>query len=370
MEDRDGSAVRFTVSDTGIGIDPEKQRVIFEPFRQADGSITRRYGGTGLGLSISRHLVEMMGGSMWLESAPGQGSRFHFTVRFSRPRLIEAPGSDKWASDKTRAIVIHPDEGRRTHLAALLEAWNIDTAVVNAASTALDVIRWSVRLGRSFTFALVDLDTALENDKALASALRDESVRTPFIAISGNPDLPAAVREIDAAACLTWPVSQSTLLEAVFRFIRPSAVQGNTPASIPKRQDSASGEHSLRILVAEDILENRELVRALFEDRGDSLHMVNNGREAVDECLRSTFDLILMDMQMPEMGGVEAAEAIRRIESGRGVRTPIIALTAHAMKGDRERYLSSGMDGYVSKPIRPQELFHEIDRCTNNGITI
>ncbi len=358
---QEGLMVCFTVADTGIGIDAEKQRFIFEPFRQADGSTTRRYGGTGLGLSISRHLVEMMGGRLWVDSAPGQGSRFHFTIRFKHPATGDGQSSRRSASEKTRAVVIHPDEGRRGHLAAILEAWNIDTAVVNCASTALDVIRWSTRIGRPFAFAITDLNTVLENDRRFATALHEDTTQLPFIVIADSEPPADVVEAIDAAASFTWPVSQSSLLEAVFRFMRSSSsATGASTSALPDARHDGKG---LRILVAEDIPENRELVIALFENRGDILQLVSNGREAVEEYQRSAFDLILMDMQMPEMGGIEATNEIRKIEKAKGIRTPIIALTAHAMKGDRERYLNSGMNGYVSKPIRPDELFREIERC-------
>jgi signal transduction histidine kinase/CheY-like chemotaxis protein len=360
---QDGLTVCFTVADTGIGIDEEKQRVIFEPFRQADGSTTRRYGGTGLGLSISKHLVEMMGGKLWVNSSPGQGSQFHFTVRFKSPAPSDVAPPEVRGQAKVRAIVIHSDETRRGHLAEVLEAWNIETAVVNGSSTALDVIRWSARMGRPFGFAIVDLAAAQENEMALAKALHEENTQLPFIAFSDCECPPEDVENVDATACFTWPISQSTLLEAVYRFMRPSAIPSLEDPSLSGGDVSQGEDEGLRILVAEDIHENRELVLALFEDRGDSLQMVNNGREAVEAYQVSPFDLILMDMQMPEMGGVEATAAIRKIEAVTGVRTPIIALTAHAMKGDRERYLASDMDGYVSKPIRPEELFREMKKC-------
>jgi signal transduction histidine kinase/CheY-like chemotaxis protein len=355
--------VGFTVSDTGIGIDPEKQRVIFEAFRQADGSTTRRYGGTGLGLSISKHLVEMMGGKLWVESTPGQGSQFHFMVRFKCPAPAEATKREVRPLEKIRAIVIHPDEMLRGKLAEMLEAWSIDTAVVNGGVTALDVISWSARMGRPFEFAVVDRDTAIENDRTLGRALRAGPNPTPFIMIADSVG-PGNGVDRDAAAVFTWPVSQSSLLEAVFRFVRSSSILTYSESSTPRR----TGQ-SLNILVAEDIFENRELVQALFENRGDTLCMTTNGKDAVEAYRTGTFDLVLMDMQMPEMGGVEATAAIRRMEVATGAHTPILALTAHAMKGDRERYLACGMDGYVSKPIRPDDLFNEIERCVTKSVT-
>lgn len=370
QQDSEHITVRFTIADTGIGIDPQKQRLIFEPFRQADGSTTRRYGGTGLGLSISKHLVEMMGGRLWLESSPGAGSRFHFTVRFQRPAPARASSAKNVAAtrapmnqERLRAIVIHSDESHRAQLSVELEAWNIETAIVNSAAAALDVIRWSARVGRPFGFAVVDVTAALENSRRLAITLRE--VGLPFVLVSDQMIPEGELAGIDSA-CLTWPVSQSSLLEAAFRFMRPSTIP--VSASITRESPARAGPEGdtqrpgFRILVAEDTPENQELIRALFENRADSLRIVNNGREAVEAYRSESFDLILMDVQMPEMSGVEATAAIRDIEAASGARTPIIALTAHAMKGDRERYLASGMDGYVSKPIRSQDLFREISR--------
>jgi signal transduction histidine kinase/CheY-like chemotaxis protein len=356
------STVKLTVSDTGIGIDARQQQLIFEPFRQADGSTTRRYGGTGLGLSISKHLVEMMGGRLWVDSTPGKGSQFHFTVRLILPASQEVPGAASLPVQRTLAIVIHPDESRRAHFAGLLKAWNVETAVVDGAATALDVVRWSSRMGRPFNFAVVDARSVRERDGALMTVFRNEKTPLPFILICDGEIPCEDLIAMDAAACFTWPVSQSSLLEAVYSFIRPSAALRTLPppALLPRTTSSRRG---LRILVAEDIPENQELVVALFEGRKDSLEIVNNGLEAVEACQKATFDLILMDMHMPEMSGIEATATIRKMEASSGIRTPVIALTAHAMKGDRERYLASEMDGYVSKPIRPDILFREIDRC-------
>jgi signal transduction histidine kinase/CheY-like chemotaxis protein len=367
-EDTGPLTVCFTVSDTGIGIEPAKQNLIFAPFRQTDGSITRRYGGTGLGLSISKCLVEMMGGRIWLESALGEGSRFHFTIAFARPVPVAVPVPAVVKEQKVRAIIVEPEEARRVQLSAMLEAWNIEAAVVNSGSAALDVMRWTARLDRPFAFALLNAATAIENDRVLLAALQQDQkmAQIPLIVIGDENSPIDRSQGLGVAACLTWPVSQSMLLETVYRFLRPSTIAGGVPevAAAPSRIPRSDGE-GLRILVAEDIPANQELILALFEKRGDSLTFANNGREAIEAYRSGTFDLILMDVQMPDIGGVEATAMIRRMEAATSKRTPIIALTAHAMKGDRERYLASGMDGYVSKPIRAEELIREVERWTS-----
>jgi len=359
----EGWTVHFTVADTGIGIDPDKQNLIFAPFRQTDGSITRRYGGTGLGLSISKHLVEIIGGQIWMESVPGEGSRFYFTIRFARPVYAASTAPPAIQQEKVRAIVIEPQETRRAHLSAMLDAWNVEAAVVDNGATGLDVMRWAARLDRPFAFGLVSMAAALQDGQLLLSKLRQDPglAQLPLVFVGQTP-ASGGPQDFEAAACLEWPVSQSTLLEAIFRFVRPSTIGEDGHQPIPSTRRVGSGEENFRILVAEDLTANQELITALFENSNHSLTIVNNGREAIQALQSESFDLILMDLQMPEMGGAEATEIIRRMDALRGRHTPIIALTAHAMKGDRERYLAAGMDGYVSKPILASELYREVDK--------
>ena len=304
--DRKRVIVCFTVADSGIGIEPDKQNLIFEPFRQTDGSTTRRYGGTGLGLSISRHLVEMMGGRIWLESAPGEGSRFHFTIDFAKPAPVASLAPAAVEGGKPRAIIIEPQDARRAHLAAVLEAWNIDVAVVNSGSTALDVMRWTERLDRPFAFALVSLSAALENGRFLVNSLQQDErmAQIPLIVIGDQDSPPLENLDFEPAAGLNWPVSQSALLEAIFRFLWPSKTKGADPRSLPSGTQIRSNGRKLRILVADDTPANQEFILALFEKRGDSLTIANNGREAVEALHSAPYDVVLMDIQMPEMGGV------------------------------------------------------------------
>jgi two-component system sensor histidine kinase/response regulator len=364
-EDETGYDLKFDISDTGIGIAADQLDSIFEAFTQADGSTTRRYGGTGLGLSISKNLVELMNGRLWAESVIGQGSIFSFTSRFGRPALKPARAPEI-ENDRKRALVITGDPAQRSLLTEMLNSWRIEAAPMDSPAAGIEVMKWSARLNRSFSFALVNLAAALEHDAAFMREIRSD------VGLSTVPIVLIADRELDdsegsrlgAAASIMWPVSQSSLLQTI------TALPLSGPAVAPLHPpppDNAfrpPATDTRRILLADDLPENRELVMALIETLPEkcSIRTAASGREAVEAFRRETFDIILMDAQMPEMGGIEAAAAIREIESSRGFHTPVIALTANAMKGDREKYLASGMDGYISKPINSKELFREIRR--------
>jgi len=379
----DSTELHFTVSDTGIGIAPAKQKVIFDAFTQADGSTTRKYGGTGLGLSISRQLVQLMGGKIWVESDIGRGSRFRFTARFGIPaaaNVVDAPAETE--TNQIRAIVIGQDPDYRTRITRMLVAWKIETAVVDDVASGIEVVKWSCRLNRPFSLMIADLDSALACSAAL-SALRDDPQTTAIpVILAGSREATAAeLSRVKAVAGIVWPSSQSALLDVTMNVLRSAGghaaikdalkdanqeaglIAANNTAS-PSAKSARPAGSSLRILVADDVRENRLLVAALCEKRGHLLTFAGNGLEAVEAFRNGEFDLILMDIQMPEMGGTEATAEIRRLESARGSRTPVIALTAHAMKGDREKYISSGMDGYVSKPIQRDLLFQEIAAVT------
>ena len=365
--------LRFSVTDRGIGIPPDKLATIFEAFRQADGSTTRRYGGTGLGLSISRKLVELMGGRISVESTAGEGSKFTFTVRAGLARPIPAAQAKPAPHSLARGIVIMPEADERTFLADMLANWRIDAASIDSRAAAVEVMKWSSKVGRPFSFALIDAAVAAEQDGRF---LRDIQAQPgvaglPVVLIvragsqNGERELPGV------QATVEWPVSQSTLLR-VITGIHSSledtshSVRALSHALSPasSTSDAAIWAGIRRVLVAEDNPANQELILAMLETRipAQSVRMVNDGREALQAASQERFDLILMDIQMPEMGGIDATAALRRIEAGRGGHTPIIALTANAMKGDRELYLASGMDGYVSKPINLDVMILEIER--------
>ncbi len=375
------SLIRFAVSDTGIGIPEEKRQLIFQTFVQADGSTTRRFGGTGLGLAITRQLVELMGGRIWLESEMEKGSTFFFTARLGRPE----PGQQKVTAPKALegvpVMVVDNDSDTQQIIAAMLDSWQMESALVDSCAAALQVMKWSSKLGRRFQMVLVRDQLIKSDTESLAREIRKnpDFAEIPLILIAAEELEQEQWQETGAAGCLTTPISQSRLLDIILEVL-PASAGGQRQAPPVRRGDSGntvgeeagSGEQhskrSLKVLLAEDIPENQALAVALLERQGHSVRVASNGRDALELLEREEVDLILMDIQMPEMGGGEATAAIRERERTTGGHTPIIAMTAHAMKGDREKYLQAGMDGYVSKPIRRQELFDAIEQLTSETV--
>jgi len=375
----DGHVVlRFSVTDTGVGIPGDQLGTIFEPFRQADGSTTRRYGGTGLGLSISRRLVELMGGQIRVSSEPGKGSQFAFTVRAALDERVRAVPTPEPVQERARGMVIMPKQQQRELLAEMLGNWNIEAASMDSPVAAVEVMRWSGRMGRHFSFALIDTDAAADQDGRFFRDMEADpalaDVHLVLIDCHGPADNAArgGARTEGAHATVGWPVSQSDLLQVINDFhssLKYKTKSGIAPPDTQEASLSSKGAAETwaglrRILVAEDNAANQELILALLEQKvaSESIHLAADGRDALKAVTAEQFDLILMDIQMPHVGGLEATAAIRVIEAKRGGHTPIIALTANAMKGDRETYLRGGMDGYVSKPIDAPTMFLEIER--------
>jgi signal transduction histidine kinase/DNA-binding response OmpR family regulator len=362
----DAVELHFAVTDTGIGIAAEKQQSIFQPFHQADGSSTRRYGGTGLGLTISARLVALMGGWIWVESEIGAGSTFHFTARFgisSQPWLGHQQRSALPLRDLPVLIVDDNATNRRV-LYEMLSHWQMRPTTADGGLAALTELQRAVALGSPFPLVLLDAQMPDMDGFTLAEHIK----RTPELAgatimMLSSADLPgdtARCRALGIVTYLTKPIKQSELLDAILTVMGCEAIAPPQTTAVSAPVPDPAGR--LHILVVEDNVVNQRLAMRLLEKRGHRVVVRGNGREAVASVFDEPFDLVLMDIQMPEMDGFEATAAIRVQERMTGVRVPIIAMTAHAMKGDEERCLVAGMDGYVSKPLSPQKLFDEIDR--------
>jgi two-component system sensor histidine kinase/response regulator len=358
------AVLEFTVSDTGIGIAPEKQWQIFGAFVQADSSTTRRFGGTGLGLTISAHLVEMMGGRIWVTSEEGRGSQFRFVAKFGiqpQPRTESRPSASNLHG--LRVLVVDDNAANRTILQELLINWRMDATAVDSAAAALAALDDAIHEQRPFHLVLTDAlmpdvdGFALVRQIAADRRLSDAKV----IMLTSSGASPARQRGSDRtiAPQLTKPVKQSDLLDAILTAFGESI--GRRPHDDEVEERRRAVNRPLNILVAEDNPTNQKLVTLLLEQRRHRVAMVPNGREAVGESGKRPYDLILMDVQMPEMDGFEATAAIRQRERTTGTHIPIVAMTAHAMAGDRERCLAEGMDAYVSKPLRADDLLATID---------
>jgi CheY-like chemotaxis protein/HPt (histidine-containing phosphotransfer) domain-containing protein len=382
--------LHFTVTDTGIGIPPEKLPYVFDPFVQADSSTTRKHGGTGLGLAITGRLVEMMGGRLWAESVFGQGSTFHFTVRLklqdrSPSRLLPRRPRDLQG---VSVLVVDDNTTNRRILEELLKSWAMKPTLVDGGRAALAALETAAAEGEPFPLVLLDVNMPDMDGYVLASEIR---TRFHFL----HPELlvlSSADRAGDGERCrvlgitrrLSKPVKPSDLLDAIVRALDPEqeAPSSSEPSSVavaPSGGESVAIEErvlvstpvsrrSLRILLAEDNLVNQRIALAVLEKQGHRVVAVVNGAAAVRAVQQEVFDVVLMDVQMPEMNGLEATRAIRSWECERGGHVPIVAMTAHAMKGARDDCLAAGMDHYLSKPIQIPDVIRVLDEVASvNG---
>jgi PAS domain S-box-containing protein len=352
-----------TVIDTGIGIPAEKQLIIFAPFEQADGSVTRRHGGTGLGLAISSRLIGMMGGRIWVESEVGKGSTFHFTARFGlAPEPVPPEPRDPAALEGLPALVVDDNATNRRILIEMLGNWRMRPSAADGGPAALAEMRRAAAAGEPYPLVLLDAMMPEMDGFTLAAQIRGH----PELAGATIMMLSSADRAGDAARCealgiaahLMKPVKQSELLNTILTILHVGEAREAAAGREPGPPSPAGPR--LRVLLAEDNAVNQRLAVRLLERQGHTVVVAGNGREAVAALEREPCDVVLMDVQMPELGGLEATEIIRARERGTGRHVPIIALTAHAMKGDREKCLAAGMDAYLSKPIQAQELLRAL----------
>tara|TARA_R110002111_G_scaffold262794_2_gene341073 strand:- start:5452 stop:9540 length:4089 start_codon:yes stop_codon:yes gene_type:complete len=359
--------LHFVVRDTGIGIPEEKQQQIFQAFEQVDESMTRRYSGTGLGLTIASRLIEMMEGRIWVLSEVNQGSEFHFTAHFELTEE-EVPANEpllKVDLNGLRVLIVDDNLTNCQILEEMLTSWHMQTQSINRGSDTLEVMHANQSAGQSFDLVLVDANMPDMDGFSVAKAIKQDaktgSAVIMMITSSDGRNEHARCKDLGIAAHLIKPLKQSELFNSIAETLGMSGA--------PQQQvKSATAELArqippLKILLAEDSLVNQKLALALLEPHGHDISVVLNGREAVELRKSRPFDLVLMDVQMPEMDGLEATRLIRKYEAETGGHVPIIAMTAHAMKGDRERCLEAGMDGYVSKPVRVRELFRTIEEC-------
>jgi two-component system sensor histidine kinase/response regulator len=359
--------LQFSIKDTGIGIPFGKQQHVFSAFAQADSSSTRTFGGTGLGLTISTQLVKLMGGRIWLESEEGRGSTFYFTVRLgiapARPEAELRPDIGLLAG--LSVLVVDDNDTNRCILDKMLSSHGLKTTLADSGAAALEELKHAVEIGKPFKLVVLDVHMPVMDGFTLTRCIKaDPQFSGANIALltsavqRGDAD---RCRDLDVSAYLVKPVGEMELLEAIVRMSQSPATIESKPDSRPHHATEKGGPH-LRLLVVEDNPVNRLVATRMIENRNHTVRGAANGLEALEMIETEAFDCLLMDVQMPVMDGFEATAAIRNRERDSGRHLPIIALTAHAMAGDLERCLAAGMDGYLKKPIRAEDVFATIER--------
>lgn len=357
--------IHFSVADTGIGIPPSKHAAIFEPFSQADTSTSRRFGGTGLGLSISRQLVELMGGRIWLESEEGRGATFHFSVPLSvssrTAAAVDYFNTEEWQG--RRVLIVDDNHTARTILQRTLQGWGLEVTGVADANAALEELAQARRSPAPYTLLVLDSEMPGMDGFTLAAVAQQRFGlgRAIVMMLTSDQCHQTATRclELGIVKHLLKPVRWMELLSAV-RQVLVGEAQAGVPKALQQHTGVVHDRATLtrwRVLLAEDNAVNRKVALAMLERAGYCVAVAENGREAVALARQQNFDLILMDIQMPDIDGLEATQMIRNWEQTDGGHVPIIAMTAHALKGDSERFLAAGMDAYIAKPFQPRELF-------------
>jgi two-component system, sensor histidine kinase and response regulator len=364
-ETTDEVDLHFAVTDTGVGIPAHKQDLIFEAFSQADSSTTRQYGGTGLGLTICRKLVELMGGRIWVESQVGKGSIFHFTVRTEsqeKPTAPLVPAKPEQLRD-VPVLIVDDNFTNRRILLELLSRWGMKPRAVQDGTQALQVLENAKRLGTSFSLLVIDGQMPEMDGFTLVERIHENPhlAEAPVIMFTsiGRLGDGARCRDLGISAYLVKPARHRELLDTICQVL--SKEPPEKAKTLITRHVLRESRNRSRVLLAEDNAVNRTLAVRLLEKRGYVVSTVQDGLEALAILERERFDLVLMDIQMPNMNGLEATAAIRAKEALTGVHIPIIAMTADVRKGDEDRCLAAGMDRYLSKPIRSAELFAIIE---------
>jgi PAS domain S-box-containing protein len=369
LEDR--VRLHIQVRDTGIGISPEKLKVIFAPFTQADSSTTRIYGGTGLGLAITSQLVELMKGNIWVESELEKGSTFHFTVTLDLQTQVEdAPVPARYEDLLNLPVLVVDDNATNRHiLQDMLTQWGLKPTLADSAEKALGVLRENIASDKRFRFVITDANMPLMDGFELAAAIKGmpeyADVQIMMLSSAGLRGDSAHCRELGLAAYLTKPVKPALLLDAIMLALGTEP-EKRAEAPLITRHSLTQIHTRYSILLTEDNIINQKLAVRILENRGHRVTLAGNGAEALEALNKDRFDVILMDVQMPVLDGIQATAEIRRREMATGTHVPIVAMTAHAMAGDREKCIAAGMDDYVSKPLKPLDLLktvqHTVDR--------
>ncbi|CEK12590.1 PAS domain S-box [Chthonomonas calidirosea] len=367
-ETADRVTLRLSVRDTGIGIPLERQACIFESFTQADGSTSRKYGGTGLGLTICKHLVELMGGRIGLQSRPGEGSTFWVELALKKQeQAASAPTVPATSLEHKRVWVVDDNTTNRTILHKYLEAWGCDVAELGSGEDAVNRIKWDSKVD----VVLLDVHMPTMDGETTARQLKRYAPIVPIIFLSSEMKhfTASELQELGVAAALTKPIRQSQLFDALITTLEAKRPQDGVQGDEEQGRFDGNLQEPLKlqVLLAEDNPVNQKLAMRLLERWQCRFDLAHNGREAVELAKQRRYDVILMDVQMPEMDGFEATASIRQIERSLQRHTPIIAMTAHAMAGDRERCLQAGMDDYVSKPIHADALYALLRRFVRQG---
>jgi len=372
---KDETTLHFAVTDTGTGIPKAKQQLIFDAFIQADGSMARKHGGTGLGLAISKQFVELMGGGIWVESTVGKGSTFNFTVRFGLQKgkaeeLIPAILEDL---KNLRVLLVDDNATNRRILKEIFSSWYVELEAVESGRKALAAIEQARKTGKTFSLFLIDscmpkidgftLAEKIKNNPDLAGA---SIVMLTSAGVRGDA---ARCKKLGISAYLTKPIRQSELLDAIM-FVLGTYPKRRKQVPLITRHIVKESRQRFRILLAEDNVINQKVAVHILEKKGHKVSVANNGQEVLQVLKKDRFDLILMDVQMPKIDGFEATVSIRKKEKETGFHIPIIAMTAHALKGDRERCLDAGMDDYIAKPLKAEGLIKKIDDVISEMKTI
>lgn len=367
-QEADRTTIRFSVSDTGIGISPDRRDRLFKAFSQVDASTTRKYGGTGLGLVISKRLVDIMGGEIDVESTPGEGSTFWFTIpldTMTTPPMTGLPELRESLRD-LRVLIVDDNDVNRTILVEQLANWGIDAHAAADATDGLEMLRDGVVQGSPYKIALVDRQMPWIDGVEFAGIVRSikEIEDTALILLSSlDTSLNRAqIESFGFRSYLTKPLRQSALFNALIEVVHDETGSGQAEVAQTSAVNEEVVQHLGKVLLAEDNEVNQMVVAEILDSAGYQYHIVENGREAVEAISRERYDLVLMDCQMPEMDGFQATAHIRKDESSSGRHIPIIALTANATKADREKCLAGGMDDYISKPITPNHLLAKIGK--------